>query len=108
LSYAAPPICAIDAELGRDVVDENWVCFVKPRGHQSTFCHARTVPNELEFPVEKPPHDALLRPDWRWLIERENSPWYPSLRLFRQRRAGDWEEVVRRVCAALERMTIAA
>ncbi len=41
------------------------------------------------------------RPDWRWLIDRDDSPWYPSLRLFRQRRAGYWAEVVRRVRAAL-------
>jgi ADP-heptose:LPS heptosyltransferase len=42
------------------------------------------------------------RSDWRWLIEREDSPWYPTLRLFRQRAAGDWNVVVARVRAALE------
>jgi len=40
-------------------------------------------------------------PDWRWLTQREDSPWYPTARLFRQQRAGDWEDVVRRVAAAL-------
>ena len=36
-------------------------------------------------------------PDWRWLLEREDSPWYPSLRLFRQRRLGDWADVFARI-----------
>ncbi|PMS21650.1 glycosyltransferase [Trinickia dabaoshanensis] len=40
-------------------------------------------------------------PDWRWLLERDDSPWYPSARLFRQRRAGDWAPVIERVAAAL-------
>jgi tetratricopeptide (TPR) repeat protein len=40
-------------------------------------------------------------PDWRWLRGREDSPWYPAMRLFRQRRAGDWDEVLGRVGAAL-------
>ncbi len=35
--------------------------------------------------------------DWRWLIEREDSPWYPNARLFRQTKAGDWHEVFQRV-----------
>jgi tetratricopeptide (TPR) repeat protein len=40
-------------------------------------------------------------PDWRWMLERDDSPWYPSMRLFRQRREGDWDEVLERVAAAL-------
>jgi len=35
--------------------------------------------------------------DWRWLQRREDSPWYPTMRLFRQPKPGDWESVVRRV-----------
>jgi tetratricopeptide (TPR) repeat protein len=41
-------------------------------------------------------------PDWRWLLGRSDSPWYPTLRLFRQPTAGDWESVVRAVASALE------
>ncbi|NJM62847.1 MAG: tetratricopeptide repeat protein, partial [Oscillatoriales cyanobacterium RU_3_3] len=40
-------------------------------------------------------------PDWRWLWEREDSPWYPTARLFRQGERGDWETVFARVAAAL-------
>ena len=40
-------------------------------------------------------------PDWRWLLERDDSPWYPTMRLFRQHRRGDWQNVIERVRAAL-------
>ncbi|MEQ8195751.1 MAG: tetratricopeptide repeat protein [Rhodospirillales bacterium] len=40
-------------------------------------------------------------PDWRWMLEREDSPWYPAMRLFRQRTAGDWTEVFSRVADSL-------
>jgi regulator of sirC expression with transglutaminase-like and TPR domain len=43
-------------------------------------------------------------PEWRWLLGREDSPWYPTARLFRQRRPGDWEEVVARTAEALGRL----
>ena len=36
-------------------------------------------------------------PDWRWLLEREDCPWYPTARLFRQSQPGDWEAVIERV-----------
>ncbi len=36
-------------------------------------------------------------PDWRWLLDREDSPWYPTARLFRQPKIGDWDSVIDRV-----------
>jgi Flp pilus assembly protein TadD len=41
-------------------------------------------------------------PDWRWLLDREDSPWYPTMRLFRQRTWGDWNEVIARIARELE------
>jgi tetratricopeptide (TPR) repeat protein len=40
-------------------------------------------------------------PDWRWMLDREDSPWYPTARLFRQPRTGDWSSVVVRLGDAL-------
>ena len=39
--------------------------------------------------------------EWRWMLEREDSPWYPTLRLFRQHQAGDWDAPIARIAAAL-------
>jgi len=44
-----------------------------------------------------------LVPDWRWLLGREDSPWYPTMRLFRQTRYGCWEEVFERIAKELDR-----
>lgn len=53
---------------------------------------------------------ALARPvwtltqfdaDWRWLVERTDTPWYPTMRLFRQKNRGDWGELVARVTKEL-------
>jgi Flp pilus assembly protein TadD len=46
-------------------------------------------------------------PDWRWMLDRPDSPWYPTMRLFRQTTRGDWGEVLRRVVEAM-RLEISA
>ncbi|HEY7308161.1 MAG TPA: DUF6165 family protein [Gemmataceae bacterium] len=42
-----------------------------------------------------------LGADWRFLLRREDSPWYPTMRLFRQTRLGDWDGVFQRIAAVL-------
>ena len=42
------------------------------------------------------------RNDWRWMLDREDTPWYPTLRLFRQSRLDDWGELFQRAAAALD------
>ena len=46
-------------------------------------------------------------PDWRWMFDRADSPWYPTMRLFRQEVRGDWDGVFAEMAAALrERMAV--
>ena len=46
-------------------------------------------------------------PDWRWMLDRDDSPWYPTMRLFRQKQAGDWAGVFEEIKVALrERVTV--
>ncbi len=49
-----------------------------------------------------------LAPDWRWTLDGDSTPWYPAARLFRQTSLGDWDSVVGRVSAELERFIAAA
>jgi ADP-heptose:LPS heptosyltransferase len=43
-------------------------------------------------------------PDWRWMMGREDSPWYPTMRLFRQQKRGDWATVFRSVSNELREL----
>jgi hypothetical protein len=43
-------------------------------------------------------------PDWRWLLGRSDSPWYPNARLFRQPRLGDWDNVIAEIAQELVRL----
>ena len=40
--------------------------------------------------------------DWRWLREREDTPWYPTMRLFRQKEFGNWDDIFARMAVELE------
>ncbi|MBM5786187.1 MAG: glycosyltransferase family 9 protein, partial [Cyanobacteria bacterium K_DeepCast_35m_m1_288] len=46
------------------------------------------------------PHNA----DYRWLRNRDDSPWYPGMRLFRQEQLGDWGSVIHQLRAALDQL----
>jgi tetratricopeptide (TPR) repeat protein len=80
------------------------------------FCDTAAVISQLDLVIcvdtavahlagalGKPVWVLLPRPaDWRWLEGREDSPWYPTMRLFRQSRRGEWGEVIERVKVALQ------
>jgi hypothetical protein len=61
-----------------------------------------TAVAHLAGAIGKPVWSLLqFDPDWRWLISREDSPWYPSMRLFRQTKPNDWTSVFEAVKGAL-------
>jgi hypothetical protein len=43
-------------------------------------------------------------PDWRWMLDRDDSPWYPTMRLFRQSKCDDWQGVIHQVTFELKKM----
>ncbi len=62
-----------------------------------------TSPAHLAGALGKPVWVLLpYVPDWRWLLDRDDSPWYPSLQLFRQDRPNDWSKPLRRLAEALK------
>jgi len=63
---------------------------------------ADTAPAHLAGALGVPTWVALKHvPDWRWFMDRDDNPWYPSLRLFRQAATGDWNSVFDRMTAEL-------
>lgn len=55
--------------------------------------------------LEKPTWVLLsYSPDWRWLLDRDDNPWYPSIKLYRQESIGDWDGVLEKVKLDLEKL----
>lgn len=64
-----------------------------------------TMVAHLAGALGKPVWLLLTNPaDWRWMLDRSDSPWYPSMRIFRQSENGKWEPVVKRVAEALAKL----
>ena len=57
-----------------------------------------SAPAHLAAALRRPIWTLLpYSPDWRWLLERDDSPWYPGMRLYRQNKRDDWQAVIERV-----------
>lgn len=64
-----------------------------------------SAPLHLAGALRRPAFALLYQAaEWRWLMHREDSPWYPQMRLMRQQTAGDWRELAARTLAALRQM----
>ena len=82
----SPPIC---------VDDRVWIC---------------VGDRVLSAPTESAPTWLALNysPYWRWLVDRRDTPWYPTMRLFRQQQPGDWPGVFREMAGELQRLVEAS
>ena len=82
-----------------------------PSGHVSNFADTASLIAQLDLVISidtavahlagamgRPVWTLLpFAPDWRWFLEREDSPWYPTMRLYRQERLGEWDPVIARI-----------
>jgi tetratricopeptide (TPR) repeat protein len=121
---AVPGVSLVSLQVGKNSADEPalqdlGVIDLGSRFDANTFADAAAVVASLDLVVTvdtalahlagalgAPVWVALpFSPDWRWLLGREDSPWYPSMRLFRQPQPGQWSPVFERIAAELRRIT---
>lgn len=83
--------------------------------HLDSFAHTAAILQHLDLLISVDTSVAHLAgamgkpvwvllpyvPDWRWMLEREDTPWYPTMRLFRQRQRNNWQDVLENVARAL-------
>lgn len=105
---------------GEDELLQRW-SIATPAGELDSFADTAALVETLDLVITVDTSVAHLcgalgrpmwvllahRPDWRWLLDRDDSPWYPTARLYRQPRPRDWEAVIERVAADLSRWVAA-
>lgn len=97
---AASPLCERIDDLGGELAD--FTDTAAALQSLDLFISTDTAVLHLAGTLGVPTWAMLfVDADWRWLTDRGDSPWYPSMTLFRQDRPGDWSGVVARVGAAL-------
>jgi tetratricopeptide (TPR) repeat protein len=105
------PACIEVFELGEDV-DRSHGAFMDTAAVMKVLdlvITSDTATAHLAGALGVPVWVALpFSPDWRWLLDREDSPWYPTMRLFRQPRPRDWLPVFERMAVELERLVAAS
>lgn len=71
--------------------------------HLDPIISVDTAALHLAGAMAKPVWALLpLTPDWRWVLNRQDSPWYPTMRLFRQKTRGHWAPVLCAVAGQLK------
>lgn len=100
LRQAGPPVTLHQEQL-RDFADTAALI-----GQMDLVVSIDTAVAHLAGVLAKPVWIMLpFTPDWRWLLHRDDSPWYPTVRLFRQPARGAWEPVVQAVVQAIASIT---
>ncbi|MBL8659380.1 MAG: glycosyltransferase, partial [Rhodospirillales bacterium] len=116
-----PGVAFVDLQVGagarqREGLDErSAAALIAPGGDIADFADTAAIIAELDLVISVDTAVAHLAgalarpvwlllpfiPEWRWLRQRRDTPWYPTMRLFRQARPGDWDGVVAAVAEAL-------
>lgn len=99
LADVASPV----VDLGPDYHDGDWLETAAVISQLDLVIGPDSAVVHLAGALGKPVWTALSTPaEWRWMRDREDSPWYPTMRLFRQDRLGEWSGVFRRMATELD------
>lgn len=101
IQAARPPAGMKIERLGDEIVDFDDTAAILTQ--TDLLISVDSAPVHLAGALGRPAWVMLpYVPDWRWMLNRDDSPWYPSLRLFRQPSRGDWTTVCRKMAAELQ------